>query len=534
MVQAGSQGQKADPDVSGETLAGDDAPRETALGLWWADAMHQMPSWLASAIVHMGLLILLAWLTLPPATIDKMVNHLLVTSDDKGLDKFEGIEDERLADIDLKPMPDEVLAIEEAVKTPDKSLSPAKDLTVGRPGQKGDFGFDTAPRSDPMAVVGRGGASKDDPMAVVGRFGGDALSGRSEGGRKAMVAKYGGTPQSEKAVDDALAWLAAHQFADGGWSFAHQFAPQCQGRCRNPGGFASARNAATGMALLPFLGAGHTHEKGKYKKVVRAGLYFLTSRQDPQNGSLWENGGRMYSHGIASIALCEAYAMTHDRALLRPAQGAVDFICYAQDPVGGGWRYNPRDPGDTSVVGWQLMALKSGHLAYLVVPPLTVKKASLFLDSVQSPSGANYGYLGPGEGPSTEATTAIGLLCRMYLGWKRTEPHLEHGVQWLSRRGPNGNLYYDYYATQVMIHWEGEPWKRWNAVMRDALVNAQSQAGHEKGSWFITEGTTTAHNMVGGRLYCTALATMILEVYYRHMPIYAKQSTSSGFGVPTD
>jgi hypothetical protein len=285
------------------------------------------------------------------------------------------------------------------------------------------------------------------------------------------------------------------------------------------------------LALLPFLGAGHTHKKGKYQEVVQAGLYYLASHQDSQTGSLWEPTGRMYSHGIASIALCEAYAMTHDRSLLEPSRQALNFIVAAQDPVGGGWRYDFQQPGDTSVLGWQIMALKSGYLAYLNVPEVTIRKASAFLDSVQSPSGANYGYLVPESGPSTEATTAIGLLCRMLLGWKKTEPDLQHGVEWLSRRGPNSNLYYDYYATQVLRHWEGEPWKKWNTVMRDALVDSQIREGHETGSWFIAdEGHRLArHNQRGGRLYCTAMATMILEVYYRHMPIYAPQSVESDF-----
>jgi hypothetical protein len=233
----------------------------------------------------------------------------------------------------------------------------------------------------------------------------------------------------------------------------------------------------------------------------------------------------MYSHGICSIALCEAYAMTHDKGLYAPAQQALNFIAYAQDPVGGGWRYQPRQAGDTSVVGWQIMALKSGHMAYLQVPPITVKKASIFLDTVQANNGANYGYTDPGSGP---ATTAIGLLCRMYLGWKQENPALQRGAKWVANQGPSpGNMYYNYYATQVMHHLEGDLWKQWNAVMRDQLVKAQSQQGHETGSWFFASGDHGATR--GGRLYCTAMATMVLEVYYRHLPIYRKQSTEESF-----
>ena len=162
-------------------------------------------------------------------------------------------------------------------------------------------------------------------------------------------------------------------------------------------------------------------------------------------------------------------------------------------------------------------------MAYLHVPPIVVKKSSDFLDAVQSESGAHYGYTSPGKG---DATTAIGLLCRMYLGWKQDNGALQRGAQFVSNKGPSkSNMYYNYYATQVMRHIEGDMWKKWNGVMRDQLVNSQSQTGHEKGSWIMAD----RHVAKGGRLYCTSMATMILEVYYRHLPIYRKQSTEEDF-----
>lgn len=277
------------------------------------------------------------------------------------------------------------------------------------------------------------------------------------------------------------------------------------------------------MALLPFLGAGQTHIQGEYKNTVKMALYFLASRQKA-NGSFHESGGSMYSHGLCSIAMCEAYAMTKDRALMRPAQASINFIVYAQDPVGGGWRYQPKQAGDTSVVGWQLMALKSAHMAYLQVPPATVIGASRFLDSVAADSGSKYGYTNPGGGT---ATTAVGLLCRMYLGWKKDHGSLERGVQFLASRGPSkGNMYYNYYATQVIRHYEGDIWKKWNTEMREWLVGSQKKEGHERGSW-VMSGDHGAER--GGRLYCTSMATMILEVYYRHMPIYGKQAAEEEF-----
>jgi hypothetical protein len=235
----------------------------------------------------------------------------------------------------------------------------------------------------------------------------------------------------------------------------------------------------------------------------------------------------MYGHGLAAIALCEAYGMTHDRALREPAQAVVDFIVEAQDPRGGGWRYEPRMPGDTSVVGWQLMALKSAEMAYLRVPQEAYRRTGYFLDSVQGERGAVYGYTHPET--RRAGTTAIGLLCRMYLGWEREYPPLAHGVQILGTLGPStdksgmrDNMYYNFYATQVMHHWGDRPWERWNAVMRDYLVKTQEKRGHEYGSWFFSGNDLGAG--AGGRLYFTALAAMTLEVYYRHMPLYRAQS----------
>ena len=232
----------------------------------------------------------------------------------------------------------------------------------------------------------------------------------------------------------------------------------------------------------------------------------------------------MYSHGLAAITLCEAYAMTNDRDLMMPAQAALNFIVYAQDPIGGGWRYSPRTPGDTSVVGWQVMALKSGHLAYLNVPKGTVLGAIKFLDTVQMNSGAYYGYTTPAK---RSTTTAVGLLCRMYLGWKREHGALQEGVEYLAQTGPDPhNMYYNYYATQVMRQVGGERWDEWNSKMRDPLVAAQEKAGPAQGSWFFAGGHGADR---GGRLYNTSLSTMILEVYYRHMPIYQDQATTEDF-----
>src|SRR5690606_22227415 len=156
--------------------------------------------------------------------------------------------------------------------------------------------------------------------------------------------------------------------------------------------------------------------------------------------------------------------------------------------------------------------------------PQVIAGVNNFLNTVQADGGAVYGYTGPGRGP---ATTAVGLLCRMYLGWKHENPALQKGAEILAKMGPSKtNMYFNYYATQVMHHYEGEMWLKWNSVMRDQLIKDQMQDGHEKGSWHYDAGHGAS---VGGRLYTTALCAMTLEVYYRHLPIYRKQSTADDF-----
>ncbi len=360
------------------------------------------------------------------------------------------------------------------------------------------FGIETPPGDVLLSGV---------PASVQGM-----LEGRQPINRGRLVTAEGGTPESEAAVERGLAWLAKHQRRDGSWHFDHNLS-DCQGQCRNAGDHTST-TAATAVALLPFLGAGQTHRHGEHQRVIQSGLNYLRSRirTTPHGADLRE--GTMYAQGLAAITLCEAYALTQDPALKEAAQAAIDYIVWAQDKQGGGWRYAPGEVGDTTVTGWQVMALKSAQMAYLRVPPQVFPKVTQFLNTVQSEGGARYGYLTPGKEPNT---TAVGLLCRMYLGWTPDNSTLRLGVEFLADTRPSPtDLYFNYYATQVLHHFGGRRWETWNTTMRDHLVKTQMQAGHESGSWHFAN----RHTDPGGRLLCTALAIMTLEVYYRYLPLY--------------
>jgi hypothetical protein len=506
-AQAPLDPQTADGDLEGGVSSG---------GIDW---VRMAPSWVASTIVHVILLLVMA-LWFNPIPQKEVVDLTGASTEVTDLEEL-STDDIQPLDVAALDSTDMDQAAENVVIAPSESFSEtlsnelATNTTVEIDFEGGEF-------------VGPGVLTQ-----TIGQGIGTSLAGIRGGPNKgAAIRKGGGNDASEAAVAAALKWLAGQQMADGGWSFDLRRTPN---PCANSGEADKARSGATAMALLPFLGAGHTPKEGKYAAVVRKGLYYLTQRVKPENtrfgpGASWhEPQGTMYSHGMAAIVFCEAYAMTQDKSLQPYAQASVNFIATAQSGDGG-WRYDPgQTPGDTSVVGWQIMALKSAHMGYLNVPPTTVKRSYDFLNRVQMDEGAGYGYITRADRPKDGATSAIGLLCRMYLGWKKEHPALQKGVATLSKRGPSlgkdSDMYYNYYATQIMRHWEGEEWEKWNKVMRDSLIETQSKKGAETGSWHF-DGN---HAAQGGRLYNTSLATMILEVYYRHLPLFQKTSTEAEF-----
>jgi len=356
-----------------------------------------------------------------------------------------------------------------------------------------------------------------------------ALSGRQQGSRSALLRRYGGDATTEAAVDAGLEWLAKNQIksgrAAGSWSLAGPFHNGVRPKYDNP-------VAATAMALLAFQGRGNTHKGGRFRKNLVSGWNWLLKQQDSDGNFFPERCQylqRFYTQGQCAIALCELYGMTGDATYKEPAERAIQYCLRWQAPQGG-WRYNPGSGSDLSVTGWILMALQSARMARLDVPEENLRRADAFLDSVAAAGGSRYCYE-PGKMPSL-AMTAEGLLCRQYLGWAHDDPRLVAGMEWITR--PENlidsstnirNVYYWYYATQAAHHMEGEYWERWNAVMRRELPQQQVKRGREMGSWDPNLPTRDRYAGDGGRLYVTCLSIYMLEVYYRHLPIYTKVYT---------
>lgn len=368
---------------------------------------------------------------------------------------------------------------------------------------------------------------------------------RNDQERERALKNYGGTVETEEAVDRALKWLAANQTRTGYWDASAHGAGQAQvsqDGINREGAGATADAGVTALAVLAFLGKLNTVDQGDYSENVTRALKWLISQQKSRDwGQNWGStdgylGGdatdfeAMYCHGMATFALAEAYVMSRDNVeaqwLRPPLEKAVKFILETQI-ADGGWRYIKGQPeGDMSMFGWQLMALKSAEAAGIPIDPRHRTLMEAFLTSRRrGTNGGLAGYL-PREGP-TAAMTAEAMYCRQILGIVMEESAATEAVTYLLARPPertNLNLYYWYYGTLAMFQHGGPEWDRWNLLVRDLLVSEQRKTGDLAGSWDPRD----VWGPYGGRVYSTAIATLSLEVYYRYLPLYRLKEKGAG------
>lgn len=375
---------------------------------------------------------------------------------------------------------------------------------------------------------------------------------RLDADRSARALRGGASPASEQAVERALDWLARHQDADGRWDggtarygngevvegdddFTAHCPPGevCFGECA----YWEADTGLTGLALLTYLGAGYTHKEGKYAATITRGLNFLMSKQKP-DGDLRgvSTTVGMYCHAMATLALCEAYALTLDNRLRNRAERAVGFLARSRAQDGQAWRYAPGAPiGDTSILGWVVMALKSAREIGMPIDnrESLEKGAMVWLDRVAAGKRQGLARYQPWDEP-TPTMTAEAWVCRQFLGIGGPGPgSSEAAAHLLEHDSDKGetNVYYWYYATLAMYQHGGQPWRRWNDRLRDRLVGLQRKSGHQSGSW---DPDDSIYGARGGRIYCTALAALSLEVYYRYLRLYDEPSLAEDEPEPAD
>lgn len=498
------------------TVAAADAKQEEPSSDLTGVAIRSAPPWLISMCVHIVLVVVLALINLPQMLKSDFVIEASYA---------ESLGDQLLDDSISATSLD---TLQNANPVLSQDLNPVEDPLAAVPEM-------------PIQLQGATSIPNLQAPSI-----GIALTGREQGAKKALLAAYGGTALTEDSVRLALQWLRRNQNRDGSWSLMGPY---------SEGATLENKTAATAMALLAFQGNGQTHQSGEYKDVVNKGIQFLLKSQDA-DGLFFHEGvsnHRMYSQAMATIVICELYGMTKDDAMQKPAQRALNYAAKVQaddGQGGGGWRYQPGKDVDTSVTGWFVMAFQSARMGGLEGYSPVLERVSTYLDHVEQVTVDEqeldaakqlkdivyYYRLDEIVRPPTTGTpalsksgptltkansmTAEALLCRQYLGWQRRDPRMKKGAEKILINSINWdepNFYYWYYATQVMHHLGGDDWFAWNRGMREAIPKAQVKTGKEAGSW---SPAGDPYGYQGGRLYATCFCTYLLEVYYRHLPIY--------------
>ena len=178
--------------------------------------------------------------------------------------------------------------------------------------------------------------------------------------------------------------------------------------------------------------------------------------------------------------------MTGDKRLEPAVRRAIHYTLQVQDPMGGGWRYQPHDPGDTSQLGWQVMSLKSAELAGIAIPqttarsrrPILVERCGGFAPRARPISTQQRSGEPIDDGRGAGVPRIHGLV--------RDPQTIEEASNFLMQELPGSrqtNLYFWYYATLALFQLQGDAWHRWNEVLQANLLATQCTDGQLAGSW---------------------------------------------------
>jgi len=307
------------------------------------------------------------------------------------------------------------------------------------------------------------------------------------------------TPETQKAIDRGLGYLAGRQIKNG----------------RNRGAFGNSSYAAgvatASLGGLAFMASGCAPGQGKYGRNIDACIDFVLSQVSESgyisrtDNAVHEN---MYGHGFGMLFLSQAYGMTRKAEIGDKLRKAVRLTCTTQNPAGG-WRYQPSPTdADLSITVCQIMGLRGARDTGIDVPDDVRKKCIDYVLKSQNKDGS-FRYTMQG-GHTTFAMTAAGVTSLYSAGIYDGEPVVK-ALEWLQNSGRNGGHYFysQYYATQAMWHAGGEHWNKWYPALRDELVSKQDA----EGGW--------SRESEAGPEYGAAMACIVLQIPLNYLPVFS-------------
>jgi hypothetical protein len=490
-------------------------------------------------------------------------------------------------ELDRKKIPDNDVQAELVTYEEEQTFVPTEEvveedlyLDIGDPTGTDD-GSDASTGGTSIGVGSGGHYGTGSPSTFLSRRPGTA-TGRKKG------RQGGATVGTEEAVLEGLRWLLRHQNEDGSWS-PSTVASHCTKTPCIPAdaGVDDAYDVGmTAMCLLAFLGQGIStsskleivdtamgvkHQAGE---AVKKGVRWLMDRQN-EDGSF--SDGHPFelpeNETLATMVMCEAYGLSHNRELKRPAQKALDFLVAAQkegpDGTLSGWGLGSRadmearhasgelddvtyeetiGQVDLSITCWVAMALRSAQNCGLEVSEDVLTGAlNLALSSADEINNPDQASLAPGK---AGRRAAFGMLIRSFVSRDVTDAYLEEAaaliageVPHVSKDGSSIDFYYWHFGTLALNQYDGpdspregqgQYWEPWNKGLIESLLRLQdddqSRDACSRGGWL-----SASRNDAGGKaLYNTAMNVLTLEVYYRFENVFgAMPAQAAGNPVPS-
>ena len=346
----------------------------------------------------------------------------------------------------------------------------------------------------------------------------------------------------QKVVDKGLEHLASIQNNDGSWSndVGNKLG---NGYQRNIDGIGKPHLGVTAICCMAFMAAGHTPDRGEFRRNVAGGLAFVLSNIDRDTGWISHFGTRMYSHAFCSMFLAEVYGQTRDPVVLSNLRNAIRFIVESQNRQGS-WRYVPNQAdSDMSICVCQLQALRAASNVGVQVPKKAIEDAKDYVRKSYNTyqNAGSFKYQIDWDDRSTFALTAAGIVALQSLGEYDTHTYLgpngqtlkldlNKSVSYLVAARPDrvsnwmvpgtrvcdyGFWYGHYYAAQAMYQYQfvsKRTWDEWNKKNRDHFMRLQ----HSNGAWTDEIGGFDPEK----NAFATAMACLILSIPRGYLPIF--------------
>jgi uncharacterized protein YegL len=322
----------------------------------------------------------------------------------------------------------------------------------------------------------------------------------SKADRLARLAANGGTPACEDAVVKSLDWLKSRQNQDGSWCDSH-------------------RIAATGLAVLAYLGHCETPLSEAYGESVLKATVFLINQSNANRGRLIQDPNDPlwpYEHAIATAALAEACIFNKQLSINVP--GLDDAVRLAGQQIidtalpSGGWKLptaGNAGAADTLLTGVSLQALKvckQTGLDFRGVRDCVVKALAAIEPREDAPGALAVAYQQWDLGSRRAARVACESIGKL------------PAFRWGAPQADLGALYFN---THAMMQRGGKQWSDFNTNLLSELLTAQTPDGAFKALGApdqpnVLPGAGLLTGNDGFAIHArTCLAALTLEVYYR-------------------